>query len=292
MNLGFVNTRTGATLPTYVVGTDGGLTTPQKVTNWRHAGAEPLRGHGGLPGLRIGDMVELRNSSAPNNATSSTPAGDAVPGDDGGHGVSMELDRPAAAGRDPRGDDRRGLEPSDCNIDLEHDDVTNEFMINGMTWHDVQAGNWNIFTDESGATPKPGSTRSGGSRTTCAAYFSRLVDFRILSRRGAPAAWRRGSRDRRTSCTSARPRPSSPGAGTEGLPRRPVDRPGRRDRRRDDAITLSQPVARGQARWTSSSSPRTRHDRPRRNPPELPDHRQHAEHVVGPHGVDQHEMIS
>src|SRR3712207_9276459 len=40
MNLRFVNTRTGAVLPTYVVATDGGLTKPQRITNWRHAGAD------------------------------------------------------------------------------------------------------------------------------------------------------------------------------------------------------------------------------------------------------------
>ena len=55
MNLRFVNTRTGATMPAYVVATDGGLTRPQPITSWRHAGAERYEVMVDFAGCRIGD---------------------------------------------------------------------------------------------------------------------------------------------------------------------------------------------------------------------------------------------
>jgi FtsP/CotA-like multicopper oxidase with cupredoxin domain len=88
------------------------------------------------------------------------------------------------------------------NIDLEHDDVTNEFMINGMTWHDIQAANFNIFTDEGGTPPKPGDYEIWRIENSSGGWYHplhiHLVDFRILSRRGGSGrveAWEKGPKD-------------------------------------------------------------------------------------------------
>jgi FtsP/CotA-like multicopper oxidase with cupredoxin domain len=204
MNLKFVNTRTGATLPTYVVGTDGGLTAPQKITNWRHAGAERYEVMVDFKDCRIGDTVELRNSSAPNNRNF------LYTGSVMQFRVTMEATEsrwnsivplPASETHEvmtaPQSLSRRTR-----NIDLEHDDVTNEFMINGMTWHDIQAANFNIFTDEGGTPPKPGDYEIWRIENSSGGWYHplhiHLVDFRILSRRGGSGrveAWEKGPKD-------------------------------------------------------------------------------------------------
>jgi FtsP/CotA-like multicopper oxidase with cupredoxin domain len=88
------------------------------------------------------------------------------------------------------------------NIDLEHDDVTNEYTINGMTWHDIQAAEWNIFTDENGAPPKPGDYEVWRIENNSGGWYHplhiHLVDFRVLSRSGGSnrvEAWEKGPKD-------------------------------------------------------------------------------------------------
>ncbi len=142
MRLSFVNTRTGAVLPTYVVATDGGVMPPQQVASWRHSSAERYEVMVDLGTCRVGDRVELRNASPAKNrdflhtnkvmqlrvtqeptdtrwTTVPTPPASEI---------NPVITASAAASRRTR------------NIDLEHDDVTNEFLINGQTWRDVQAG--------------------------------------------------------------------------------------------------------------------------------------------------------
>src|SRR3712207_553900 len=151
MNFRFVNTRTGAVLPTYVVATDGGLTQPQKITNWRQAGAERYEMMVDFSGCLVGDKVELVNSSNDNNRdflytgkvmqfrVASEPTDltrNKVPSL-----PSAQVHKVMKA--------TRSMSKRTRNIDLEHDDVTNEFMINGITWHDIQDVNWNVFSDDS-----------------------------------------------------------------------------------------------------------------------------------------------
>lgn len=203
MNLRFVNVRTGAVLPTYVVATDGGLTVPQLITNWRHAGAERYELMVDFGGCRLGDTVELRNSSAENNR-------------DFIHtGKVMRL-RVTSEPTDTRWNDVRTPPASELNpvmsapssasrrrrdLDLEHDDVTNEFLINGMTWADVQRNGWNLFLDDADP-PKPGDYETWRIENTSGGWYHplhiHLVDFKILSRRGGAnrvQAWEKGPKD-------------------------------------------------------------------------------------------------
>ena len=203
MSLRFVNTRTGATMPTYVVGTDGGLMKPQTVTNWRHAGAERYEVMVDFAGCRIGDKVELSNSSAKNNrdflhtgkvmqfrvkAEATDTRWNSVP-------------VPPASELHPVMSATRSNSRRTRDIDLEHDDVTNEFMINGMTWEDVQRGDWNIFADE-GDPPAPGDFEIWRIENKSGGWYHplhiHLVDFQIISRKGGSGrveAWEKGPKD-------------------------------------------------------------------------------------------------
>ena len=204
MNLKFVNTRTGATLPTYVVATDGGVTVPQKITTWRHAGAERYELMVDFKDCLIGDTVELRNSSNKNNRdflhtgkvmqfrVTSEPTDlrwNSVP-------------TPPASELHPVMGKARSAARRTRDIDLEHDDVTNEFMINGMTWRDVQENGWNLFIDDSGARPKPGDYEIWRIENKSGGWYHplhiHLVDFQILSRRGGAGKvqpWEKGPKD-------------------------------------------------------------------------------------------------
>ncbi|WP_036194403.1 multicopper oxidase family protein [Nocardioides aequoreus] len=204
MNLRFVNTRTNAVVPTYVVATDGGVMTPQQVTNWRHAGAERYEVMLDLGSCRVGDRVELRNTSNKNNvdylhtnkvlqlrvtgeptdtrwnAVVAPPASELHP----------VMSIPESASRRVR------------DIDLEHDDVTNEFLINGMSWDDVVARDWNLFVDERGTPPRPGEVEVWRIENKSGGWFHplhiHLVDFRLLRRRGGAGRvqpWERGPKD-------------------------------------------------------------------------------------------------
>ncbi len=203
MNLRFVNTRTGAVLPAYVVATDGGLTVPQRVTSWRHAGAERYELMVDFSSAQIGDRVELRNVSPSKNVdylhtgkvmqfrVASEPTDlrwNVVPTP-----PTNEL-HPVMS--KTRADSRRRRD-----IDLKHNDVTNEFTINGMTWQDVKDGNWNIFT-AGGDPPRPGDVEIWRIENTSGGWFHplhiHLVDFQILSRSGGSRrveAWEKGPKD-------------------------------------------------------------------------------------------------
>ncbi len=69
MSLQFVNTRTGAVLPTYVVATDGGLMPCRRQVDRAGATRAPSATRSwSTSGLRrVGDKIELRNASNRNN---------------------------------------------------------------------------------------------------------------------------------------------------------------------------------------------------------------------------------
>ncbi len=203
MSLKFVNTRTRETLPVFVVGTDGGLMQPQQVSSWRHAGAERYEVMVDFKGCRLGDTVELRNSSNKNNR-------DYIYTD-----KVMQF-RVTSESTDPRWETVPTLPASELNavmtatradswgrrdIDLEHDDVTNEFLINGMSWADIQAGSWNIFND-TGHWPRPDNYEIWRIENKSGGWYHplhiHLVDFQILSRKGGAGRvqpWEKGPKD-------------------------------------------------------------------------------------------------
>src|SRR3712207_361401 len=205
MNLRFVNTRTGAVLPTYVVATDGGLTKPQRITNWRHAGAERYEMMVDFSGCLVGDKVELVNSSNDNNRdfiyTGKVMQFRVASEPTDLRWNTVPLSLPSAQTHKVM-KATRAMSKRTRFIDLEHDDVTNEFMINGMTWRDIQDGNWNVFTDDSGTPPRPGDYEIWRIENNSGGWYHplhiHLVDFQILSRSGGSGrveAWEKGPKD-------------------------------------------------------------------------------------------------
>jgi FtsP/CotA-like multicopper oxidase with cupredoxin domain len=204
MNLKFVNTRTGATLPTYVVATDGGLTAPQKITNWRQAGAERYEVMVDFGGCAIGDKVELRNASNKNNRDF-LYTGKVMQFKVTSESTETRWNKvvtPPASEINEVMRATRTMSRRTRNIDLEHDDITNEYKINGMTWHDIQDGNWNVFSDDSGTPPKPGDYEIWRIENNSGGWYHplhiHLVDFQILKRTGGSGrveAWEKGPKD-------------------------------------------------------------------------------------------------
>ena len=202
MTLKLVNTATGQAVPVHIVATDGGLMPKtQTVTSWRHAGAERyeiLVDFGKLP---TGARLELRNSSAKNNRDYLHT----------GKVMRFEVtDLPVT-------DTRNNTVPVDLvsstamsltyssatkirKLDLEHNDVTNNFEINGKTWRDVQDSGYRLLAD--GADPRIGDVEIWEIENKSGGWFHplhlHLVDFRILSRRGGSGKvqpWERGPKD-------------------------------------------------------------------------------------------------
>lgn len=204
MTLRFVNTRTGATLPVHVVATDGGLTVPQQVSSWRHAGAERYEVVVDFSTCRIGDRVELRNSSAENNV-------------DYLHTGKVMQFRVASESTETRWrtvvtppaehlhevmSATRAMASRIRHIDLEHDDLTNEFRINGMTWDQVRRSGWNLFADDRGDPPRPGDHEVWRIENKSGGWFHplhiHLVDFQVLRREdgvGRVQPYERGPKD-------------------------------------------------------------------------------------------------
>jgi FtsP/CotA-like multicopper oxidase with cupredoxin domain len=177
---------------------------PQQITSWRHATAERYEVMVDFKGCRIGDMIELRNSSARNNrdfaythlvmqfrvsAEAQDSRWNAVP-------------TPPASEIHPLMSKTADVALRRRDIDLEHDDITNEFSLNGITWADVRDRNWNLFTDDRGDAPRPGDYEVWRIENDSGGWFHpmhiHLADFKILSRRGGAGQvqpWEQGPKD-------------------------------------------------------------------------------------------------
>ena len=84
------------------------------------------------------------------------------------------------------------------NIRVQHDDTTNEWNLNGETWHDVVDSGFKKVL----ANPDLGDTEIWEIENKSGGWFHpvhiHLIDFKILSRNGKPPfAWELGPEGRR-----------------------------------------------------------------------------------------------
>src|SRR6476469_10314865 len=126
----------------YMVATDGGLMpTAQSVSQWRHGSAERYEVLIDFSKFKTGQRIELKNSSNPNNRdydnTNKIMAFDVV--DD-----AFDRNDPTAlvvpGALDSSNDVMALTETSGLkvrNIRVQRNDTTNEWNLNGETWHDV-----------------------------------------------------------------------------------------------------------------------------------------------------------
>ncbi|WP_111768004.1 multicopper oxidase family protein [Nakamurella deserti] len=192
---------TSPAAPMYMVATDGGLMPKsQQVTSWRHGSAERYEVLIDFRNFKAGQRIELRNLSNPNNRdydftgkimafdvvddpfdkndpTSSTIPGTLNPGNE----VMNLVDTGRFKVR---------------NIRVQRDDTTNEWNLNGESWHDVvDSGYKKVLAD-----PNLGDTEVWEIQNNSGGWFHpvhiHLIDFKILSRNGrAPFNYELGPKD-------------------------------------------------------------------------------------------------
>jgi FtsP/CotA-like multicopper oxidase with cupredoxin domain len=206
-NFRLVNVANGQQVPVHVVATDGGLMPKsQQVASWRQAGAERyevLVDFGQFKSLPAGSKFQLRNTSNDNNV-------------DYLHtGKVMEF----RLTNEPVTDTRNNTIPTTLvtstvmgltaaqsrrtrRLDLQHDDVTNEFQINSKTWHDVQDSGFRLLADSGGSLPSPGDVELWEIENKSGGWFHplhiHLCDFKIISRTGGSGRvqpWEQGPKD-------------------------------------------------------------------------------------------------
>lgn len=193
--------------PVFMVATDGGLMPEvQKVSQWRHGSAERYEFLVDFRKYATGQRVELKNLSNPNNRdfdfTGKIMAFDVV-------GDSFDKSDPTwdrttpemvRANGDKFGKEVMNLtETKDMkvvNIRVQRDDTTNEWNLNGETWHDVVDSEYKKVL----ANPDLGETQVWEVQNNSGGWFHpvhiHLVDFKILSRNGNPPfAYERGPKD-------------------------------------------------------------------------------------------------
>jgi FtsP/CotA-like multicopper oxidase with cupredoxin domain len=187
--------------PMTIVGTDGGLVpVAQAVTSWRHAMAERYEVLIDFSRYAVGQRVELKNLSNPNNRDF----------DDTDKVMAFEIVGDAF---DPADRTARTL-PTSLNPDsapmllkesqavkkrafkLKRDDVTNEWNINGVAWREIVASGFTKVM----ANPRLNDVELWDFENASGGWFHplhiHLVDFKILRRNGKPAfPWERGPKD-------------------------------------------------------------------------------------------------
>ena len=209
--------------PMWMVATDGGLMDkPQQMSSWRHGSAERYEVLIDFSGFKAGQRIELRNLSNPNNRdydfTNKIMAFDVV---DDAFDTNDWKARTIPVGKHPGGTDLttwietkadgskvEHYEPNEVmalketsglkvrNIRVEHDDVTNAWMLNGLTWEDVKAADFRPVL----ANPGVNDTEIWEIENKSGGWFHpvhiHLIDFKILSRNGkAPFNYELGPKD-------------------------------------------------------------------------------------------------
>jgi FtsP/CotA-like multicopper oxidase with cupredoxin domain len=193
--------------PVHMVATDGGLMpTVQPVTQWRHGSAERYEFLIDFSKYKVGQRVELKNLSNPNNRdfafTGNILAFDVVgdtfdTSDPTAYTIPQELRR---RNGDLMAKEVMELAPTAktkvVDIRVERSDTTNEWNLNGQTWHDVVDSNYQKVL----ASPDLGETQVWEIQNNSGGWFHpvhiHLVDFKILSRNGKPPfAYEQGPKD-------------------------------------------------------------------------------------------------
>ena len=175
----------------HMVATDGGLMPKvQAVPSWRHGSAERYEFLIDFSSYPPGTKIELRNLSNPNNRDFATT----------GKIMRFEVVDEPFDKNDPTaftlptllnpGSDVMALKPTSglrtTTIRVEHDDATNEWNLNGQSWHDVVDSNYTKVL----ANPALGETQIWEIQNNSGGWFHpvhiHLVDFKILDRNGKP----------------------------------------------------------------------------------------------------------
>jgi FtsP/CotA-like multicopper oxidase with cupredoxin domain len=184
--------------PVTFVATDGGLMPRAKqVGMWRHGQAERYEVLVDFSKYQPGQRVVLRNSSNKNNVdydhTNKVMAFDVVdePFDTLNNTIPVDLDP---------GNEVMNLSPAQSKrtrrFRLERSDVTNMWSINGSTWSDVVASDYQLVH----ANPDLNDVEVWEFENKSGGWFHpthiHLVDFKILTRNGkAPFAYEQGPKD-------------------------------------------------------------------------------------------------
>jgi FtsP/CotA-like multicopper oxidase with cupredoxin domain len=192
---------TSPAAPMYMVGTDGGLAPKsQNISQWRHGSAERYEILIDFSKFKTGQRIELQNLSNPNNRdfdnTNKIMAFDVV--DD-----AFDKNDPTAlvvpTTLDAGNDVMKLVETAGMkvrNIRVQRDDTTNEWNLNGETWHDVVDSGFQKVL----ANPNLGDTEVWEIENKSGGWFHpvhiHLIDFKVLSRNGKPPfAWELGPKD-------------------------------------------------------------------------------------------------
>ena len=177
--------------PVLMVATDGGLMPKaQTVGSWRHGSAERYEFLVDFRGYAPGTRIELKNLSNPNNRDFNNT----------NKIMAFEVTDEPVDTSDPTWNtlpstladsDVMGLEPKSGmkvrSIRVERNDTTNEWNLNGQSWHDVVDSGYRSVL----GNPGLGDTELWDITNNSGGWFHplhiHLIDFKILSRNGKPA---------------------------------------------------------------------------------------------------------
>ena len=177
--------------PVHMVATDGGLMPKTRsVTSWRHGSAERYEFLIDFSKYAPGTKIELKNLSNPNNRdfanTGKVMRFEVVD-------APFNKDDPSASFLPQdlnTGSDVMALKPSSglrtATLRVERSDTTNEWNIDGESWHDVVDSKYTKVL----ARAQLGETQIWEIQNNSGGWFHpvhiHLVDFKILDRNGKP----------------------------------------------------------------------------------------------------------
>ena len=190
--------------PLVVVATDGGLMpVAQPVAEYRQGGAERYEVLIDFSKYPVGRTVDLTNLSNKNNIDYDNTnkvmrfqvVDDSALPPDGADSRSISSMPSTLVASDAMGLTEK-MSTGGLSLRLERSDVTNQYEINGKSWHDVvDSGYQDVVT-----VVRPDEVQVWEIENKSGGWFHplhiHLVDFRILSRNGQPAfAWEKGPKD-------------------------------------------------------------------------------------------------